>query len=224
MLRAHIDVGVTSVTKYFANLVALEDKIMAMGNRIIPPHGGYKELKSYQKTIMISLATECFCRRFFDKWDRTVGQMVQAARSGKQNIVEASMASGTSKEMEIKLTNVAKASLEELLEDYIDYLRCRSLNQWDKYSAEAQFVRILASSKDASYESFREFAETRSGEVVANIVICLIHQASYLLRRQLEYLEQDFLKNGGLRERMSNARRRSRNSQNESPVGNPDPP
>src|SRR5210317_321300 len=98
----------------------------------IPDHGGYENLLSYQKTVIVFLATKCFCRRFVSKRDRTYDQMVQAARSGKQNIVEGSMASGTSKEMEIKLTNVARASLEELLEDYRDFLRRRDLEEWHK--------------------------------------------------------------------------------------------
>ena len=89
----------------------------------IPAHGGYRKLRSYQKAQIVFDATVFFCRRFLDKRDRAVDQMVQAARSGKQNIVEASQASGTSKEMEIKLTNVARASLAQLEEDYQDFLR-----------------------------------------------------------------------------------------------------
>ena len=132
--------------------------------------------------------------------------MVQAARSGKQNIIEASMASATSKETEIKLTNVARASLEELLADYRDFLRTRDLRLWEKSSKEAMFVRALGASKDASYETYRTYLETRPPEVVANIIICLIHQTNFLLDRQLRRLEQAFLKEGGLRERMTRAR------------------
>jgi hypothetical protein len=106
--------------------------------------------------------------------------MVQAARSGKQNIIEGSMASGTSKATEIKLTNVARASLEELLEDYQDFLRTRKLRLWNKDSREALFVRKLGAKPDLSYESYRTYIETRPAEVVANIVICLIHQTNYL--------------------------------------------
>jgi four helix bundle suffix protein len=136
--------------------------------------------------------------------------MVQAARSGKQNIVEASMASGTSKEMEIKLTNVARASLEELLEDYRDFIRTNNGALWDKDSEQALFVRKLGRSKDESYETYRTFIETRPGDVVANIAICLTHQANYLLDQQIRQLEQAFLKEGGLRERMTRARLDSR--------------
>lgn len=98
----------------------------------IPVHGGYRSLYSYQKAVIIYDGTVYFTGRFFHKYDRTVGQMVQAARSGKQNIAEASMASATSKETEIKLTNVALASLEELLIDYEDFLRTRKLPVWEK--------------------------------------------------------------------------------------------
>lgn len=133
-------------------------------------------------------------------------QMVQAARSGKQNIIEGSQASGTSKEIEIKLMNVARASLEELLEDYRDFLRVRGLPLWDKNSREARFVRGLGNHKDLSYEIYRTYIETRPPAVVANILICLIHQTNYLLDQQLRQLEKAFLKEGGLRERMTRAR------------------
>src|SRR5881409_2496295 len=106
----------------------------------IPPHGNYQELLSYQKAEVVYDITFRFCQRFLTRGDRTIDQMVQAARSGKQNIAEGSTASGTSKEMEIKLTNVARASLEELLVDYHDYLRVRDLRLWEKDSAEVRFV------------------------------------------------------------------------------------
>jgi len=132
--------------------------------------------------------------------------MVQAARSGKQNILEGCQASGTSKEAEIKLINVARASLEELLEDYRDFLRVRKAALWDKNSREARFVRRLGSEKNRSYESYRTYIETRPAPVVANILICLIHQTNYLLDQQLRQLEKAFLQEGGLRERMTRAR------------------
>jgi four helix bundle suffix protein len=172
----------------------------------IPPHGGYEELLSFQKARVVYDATVCFCARFFDKRDRTVDQMVQAARSGKQNILEGSQASGTSKEAEIKLINVARASLEELLEDYRDFLRVREKPLWDKNSKEARFVRRLGTQKNRSYASYRTYIETRPAEVVANILICLIHQANYLLDQQLRQLEHAFLQEGGLRERMTRSR------------------
>jgi four helix bundle suffix protein len=179
----------------------------------IPPHGNYRELLSYQKAEVVYDLTYRFCERFLKKGDRTIDQMVQAARSGKQNIVEASQASGTSKEMEIKLTNVARASLEELLEDYRDFLRVRDLTLWEKDSTQARYVRRLGGKSPATYEAYREFCETRHAEVVANIAICLIHQANYLLDRQIKRLEQDFMKEGGLRERMTRARLHVRDQQ-----------
>jgi len=175
----------------------------------MPAHGGYENLLSYRKARIIYDATMEFCERFIDRHDRTRDQMIQAARSGKQNIVEGSLASGTSKESEVKLTNVARASLEELLEDYRDFLRTRTLRLWKKDSKEAQFVRGLATAKDgtdATYETYRTFVLTKPPEVVANIVICLIHQANFLLDRQLKQLEKSFIEEGGLRERMTRAR------------------
>lgn len=139
--------------------------------------------------------------------------MIQAARSGKQNILEGSKAGLTSKESEIKLTNVGRASLEELLADYRDYLRVRDHVIWDKDSKEAQFVRRLGRKTPHTFELYREYVETRPPEVIANIAICLIHQTNYLLDQQLRRLETDFLEQGGLRERMFQARLAHRNQQ-----------
>ena len=177
-----------------------------MPQNFIPPHGGYEELLSFQKARVVYDGTVKFCERFLEKRDRTYDQMVQAARSGKQNILEGSQASGTSKEAEIKLVNVARASLEELLEDYRDFLRVRKAPLWDKNSKEARFVRRLGAHKNRSYESYRTYIETRPAPIVANILICLIHQTNYLLDQQLRQLEQAFLEEGGLRERMTRAR------------------
>lgn len=176
------------------------------GPHFIPDHGGYESLLSFQKARIVYDGTYQFCERFLRRGDRTIDQMVQAARSGKQNILEGSQASGTSKETEIKLINVARASLEELLEDYRDYLRTRGHQQWAKESKEAMFVRKLGSHKGANYESYKTFIETRPADIVANIMICLIHQTNYLLDQQLRALEQAFLAEGGLRERMTRAR------------------
>ena len=145
-----------------------------------------------------------------DKRDRTVDQMVQAARSGKQNIIEGSMASGTSKEMEIKLMNVARASLEELLEDYRDFLRTNGGTLSDKDSDQAMFVRKLGRNRDESHFTYSTYLESRICDVVANIIVCLIHQANYLLDQLIRQLEHAFLKEGGLRERMAKARRQAR--------------
>jgi len=132
--------------------------------------------------------------------------MIQAARSGKQNIVEASKVSGTSKEVEIKLINVARASLEELLEDYRDFLRVRKAQLWTKDSRKALFVRKLGATKDVSYRTYETYIETRPREVIANILVCLIHQTNYLLDQLIRKLEKAFVEEGGLRERMTRAR------------------
>ncbi len=181
-------------------------------NSFIPAHGGYQDLKAFQMARIVYDGTARFCERLLERRDRTVDQMVQAARSGKQNILEGSQASGTSKETEIKLVNVARASLEELLEDYLDFLRIRGLKQWAKDSPEALYVRKLGARKDRSYESYRTYIDTRPPEVVANIMICLIHQTNYLLDQLLRQLEEAFVKEGGLRERMTRARLRNRRS------------
>lgn len=173
---------------------------------IIPPRGDYQTLLSYQKAEVIYDLTFRFAHKYLSKGDRTVDQMIQSARSGKQNILEGSKAALTSKETEIKLTSVGRASLEELLADYRDYLRVRDHVIWEKDSREALFVRRLGRKTPHTFELYREFMETRPPEVIANIVICLIHQANYLLDQQLRRLEKDFLEQGGLRERMFKAR------------------
>jgi four helix bundle suffix protein len=177
----------------------------------LPPHGNYSKLLSFQKAEIVYDLTFRFAHKFLARGDRTVDQMVQAARSGKKNILEGSKAAVTSKETEIKLTNVARASLEELLDDYKDYLRARDLAIWGKDSKEAHYVRELGRKPDQTYEDYREFVETRPPEVVANIALCLIHQTNYLIDQQLRRLEQDFVKAGGLRERMTRARLNYRN-------------
>lgn len=172
----------------------------------LPKGGNYRELLSYRKSEIVYDFTFRFCERVLKRSDRTIDQMVQAARSGKQNIVEGSKASKTSSEMEIKLTNVARASLEELLKDYQDFLRVRDMEMWDKDSKEALYVRKLGKKINESYETYRTYMETRPPEILANIAICLIHQANYLLDQQIRRLENDFLKKGGLRENMTRAR------------------
>ena len=182
---------------------------------IIPPRGDYQTLHSFQKAEVIYDITFRFCQRFLSRGDRTIDQMVQAARSGKQNIAEGSKASVTSTETEIKLTNVARASLEELLIDYRDFLRVRDLRLWAKDSKEALFVRNLGHGSRVTYETYRTYVESRPAEVVANIAVCLIHQANYLLDQQIRRLEHDFVKEGGIRERMTKARLDYRNRTNE---------
>ncbi len=185
-------------------------------DRIIPPRGDYRTLLSFQKAEVIFDITFRFAHTFLEKSDRTIDQMIQAARSGKKNLLEGSKAGTTSKETEIKLTNVARASLEELLDDYSDYLRARDLPMWDKDSREAKYVRKLGRKTPQTFEDYRQFIETRPPEVIANIALCLIHQTNYLIDQQLRRLEKDFLRDGGLRERMTRARVQSRNRKRDS--------
>ncbi|PYL48587.1 MAG: four helix bundle protein [Verrucomicrobia bacterium] len=177
-----------------------------MAEHFIPTHGGYENLLSFQKARIVYDGTVRFCQRFLKKSDRTVDQMVQAARSGKQNILEASRASGTSKETEIKLTNVARASLEELLEDYRDFLRLRGIAEWPKDHSYTRRLRQLNRMPDANYETFRKGIEHPDPAIAGNVMIGLIKLTNYLLDQQLRYLEEAFVKEGGLRERMTRAR------------------
>lgn len=179
-------------------------------SRIIAPHGGYRELKSYQAAEIVYDATVTFCDRLIDRRSRTHDQMVQAARSGKQNIAEGSMASGTSKKFELKLVGVARASLEELLLDYQDFLRQRTLPLWGKDHPAAQAVRKLAYVKNRSYKTYKPYVEQGPPEVAANTLICLIHQTNYLLDQQLRRLEAQFLREGGFTERLYVARSAAR--------------
>jgi four helix bundle suffix protein len=177
-----------------------------MNQGFILPHGGYHKLLSYQRAEVVYDATVRFCERCFDRHDRTVDQMVQAARSGKQNIIEASMASGTSKETEIKLTNVARASLEELLADYRDFLRTHGFDEWAKGHPYARRLAELVHTPGANYGTFQKAVEHPDPAIAANAIVGLIKVTSYLLDRQIKQLEQAFLKDGGLRERMTQAR------------------
>ena len=179
-------------------------------HKLIPAHGGYRRLKSYQMAEIVFDATVRFCDRCIDRRSRTHDQMVQAARSGKQNIAEGSMASGTSRKTELKLVGVARASLEELLLDYEDYLRNHGLVLWDKDHSEARAIRKLAYASNRSYLTYRAYIEQSPAEVAANTIICLIHQANYLLDQQLRQLEKRFLADGGFTERLYRQRIESR--------------
>lgn len=179
----------------------------------IPQHGGYRNLIAYQKAEIIYDGTVYFTKIFLKKYDRTIDQMIQAARSGKQNIAEGSIASATSKETELKLTNVARASLEELLLDYEDFLRTNKLNQWDKNHRLMIRFRELNRTPEATYETYRKGTEHEEPEICANMMICLIKIVTYLLNKQLKVLEQQFLNEGGIKERMLKARMERRKKQ-----------
>ena len=152
-------------------------------------------------------ATVAFCNRFIEKRSRTHDQMVQAARSGRQNIAEASQASGTSRKTELKLVGVARASLEELLLDYQDFLRHKGLSLWTKDDARTREVRALVYRANRSYRTYSELVERGDGETAANTLICLIHQTSFLMDRQLRQLEGRFLDEGGFTERLYRLRK-----------------
>lgn len=171
----------------------------------LPKKGNYKDLLAYQKSECIYDISFYFAHKYLGKGDRTVDQMVQAARSGKQNIAEGSAASSTSSETELKLMNVARASLQELLVDFEDYLRVRGLEQWrlddPRTKSAQQFCNHHLKSED-----YMDALTQRSDETVANIAITLIHQTDVMLRRLIERLEKDFVEQGGIRERMTAAR------------------
>jgi restriction system protein len=154
-----------------------------------------------------------FCDRFMDKRSRTVDQMVQAARSGRQNIAEGSRATATSSQTELRLINVARASLDELLLDYEDFLRQRGLRQWSKDDLQAREVRAVGKGRRMSdqtdpthAESYSRWLDHKDPAVVANAIICLIHQANYLLDQQISGLERQFVEGGGYSEQLAAAR------------------
>ena len=180
------------------------------------PSGGYRKLRSFQVTTIIYDATVSFCDRFVDKRSRTVDQMVQAARSGRQNIAEGSRASATSSQTELRLVNVARASLDELLLDYEDFLRQRGLPQWAKDDPQAQAVREVGKRMIGRIRRIRPirrimqlmpaWLDHADPAVVANALICLIHQANYLLDQQIAALEREFVEGGGYSEQLAAAR------------------
>jgi len=184
---------------------------------LIPPHGGYRKLLSYQTAEIVYDLTVEFCETYLTnksnrtyKSYRTYDQMIQAARSGKQNIAEGSVASGTSKKTDIKLMNVARASLEELLIDFQDFLRVNGLSLWAKDNPKALKIRALAYKSNRTHLTYESFLT--SSENFANTAICLIHQANFLLDRQLKSLSEDFLKNGGFTENLYKKRIGFRNN------------
>ncbi len=205
------------------------------------PSGGYRKTASFQTATLIYDATYWFCEKFLDSRSRTVDQMIQAARSGRQNIAEGSRAAASSSQTELRLVNVARSSLEELLLDYEDYLRHRRLPQWAPDSPEASAVRAVASAarkrnKDPSdppdltdltdqqrHALYVRWLEHADPAVRANAIICLIHQANYLLDQQIGALERAFIEDGGYSEQLAVARlaererRRSRKDQTDPP-------
>ena len=177
----------------------------------LPQHGHYRHLRVYQITEIIYDITYYFTQHYLRRGDRTVDQMVQAARSGKQNIAEGNQAAATSCETEIKLTNVAKASLEELLDDYEDYLRVRNLQQWNNQHPRFEKMRKYARSEQIIKENAVKI-RLMNDEEIANLSITLIHQAMYMLYKLLVTLQNRFVTEGGIKERMYQARTSYRNN------------
>ncbi|MBQ8968829.1 MAG: four helix bundle suffix domain-containing protein [Bacteroidaceae bacterium] len=191
---------------------------MTQAQGFLPLRGGYRKLRVYRVTEIVYDLTYYFAHRYLVKGDRTIDQMVQAARSGKQNIAEGSKASMTSRETEIKLTNVAKASLEELLVDYEDYLRVHGLAQWGEDHPRYSRMRKFAQSNDLQ-RKYDELKEKLSDEELSNLCITLINQATYMLRRLIARQEEQFLQEGGIREQMTKARLEYRRIGPTSPTG-----
>ena len=201
--------------------------------RRLRPSGGYRRLRSFQTATLIYDGTVSFCERFIDSRSRTHDQMVQAARSGRQNIAEGSRAGATSSRSETHLTNVARASLDELLLDFEDFLRQRKLSQWAKDDPKALSVRKLGRMSDPAnradpsdsdtaaqmrWARYAPWLEHKNPKVVANTLICLIHQANYLLDQQIAALERTIIEDGGYREQLTAARLAERGRRGRKPM------
>ena len=202
------------------------------------PSGGYRKLRSFQLTTVIYDATAAFAPRHVRAFSRTIDQMEQSARSGRQNIAEGSRAAATSSQTELRLVNVARASLDELLLDYEDFLRHRKLPKWDKNSPEALKIRELGFSHPADppdlsdpsdagdrarWARYAPWLENPDPAVVANALICLIHQANYLLDQQVAALERGFIRDGGYSEKLAAARIAERQRSQHKPTDRTDP-
>jgi restriction system protein len=197
--------------------------------RRLRPSGGYRKLRSYQVATVIYDATVSFCDRFVGTRSRTHDQMVQAARSGGKNIAEGSRAAATTSQTELRLVNVARASLEELLLDYEDYLRQHRHRQWNKNDPEALAVRVVGRQLDQTdqtdradpishWKAYARWLEHADPAVVANAMLCLIHQTNYLLDQQISALERDFVREGGYSEQLAAARIAERQKQQQGPA------
>ncbi|MDO8586912.1 MAG: four helix bundle suffix domain-containing protein [Armatimonadota bacterium] len=209
------------------------ERANAAGHRRLRPSGGYRNLRSFHAATIIYDATVAFCGRFLDKRSRTVDQMVQAARSGRQNIAEGSRAAATSSQTELRLVNIARASLDELLLDYEDFLRQRHLPQWAKDDPRSQTVRKVGRehrtdrsdpTDPSDYAPYARWLTQEDPSVVANAIICMIHQANYLLDRQIAGLEREFVQEGGYSEQLAAARIAERTRQREADRSDPSDP
>jgi restriction system protein len=203
------------------------------------PHGGYRKLRSYKVAEVVYDATVVFCRRFFAEDRRMTDQMVQAARSGVRNISEGSGMAATSRKSELKLTNVARASLsDELLRDYESFLRQRGLRVWPKDSREALVMRARLARDHApdlprakpgvvrltGLFGLTEFVEKAEPELAANAMLCAVNQAAYLLKRQIQSQGREFLDKGGFTEKLYGARKRTLSDRSDKSDEKPDCP
>jgi four helix bundle suffix protein len=201
----------------------------------IRPSGGYRQLRSFQMATIIYDATYWFCERFLDARSRLGDQMVQAARSGRQNIAEGSRAAATSSQTELRLVNVARASLDELLLDYEDFLRHRHFRKWEPNDSEALAVRRIGQqqptdppdantlSDEQRYARYAQWLDHENPAIRANALICLINQTNYLLDKQIAALEAQFIKEGGYSEQLAAARLAERNRQKQDQPADPIP-
>jgi four helix bundle suffix protein len=177
--------------------------------RLILPHGGFRKWPAYRCAEVVYDATVKFCERFIKDF-RLRDQMVHAARSGKQNIAEGSAMSCVSRKSELELIAVARASQQELLLDYEDFLRQRGMQDWDRAHPTKSALRRIAYSRDKSYNAYKNYVEEGSAELAANTIICLIHQTMFLLAKLMRKLEERFLIEGGFTERMHRMRSEAR--------------
>lgn len=176
--------------------------------------GGYRSLRVYKITEIIYDTTYYFCHKYLNGYDRTRDQMVQAARSGKQNIAEGSKSSMTSRKSELHLTNVAKSSLEELLLDYEDYLRTRHLTKWgasnERYLKMREYVKT-----DEFEQNYSNLITRLNDEEISNLCLTLIHQAIFMLSNLLESQQKQFVEEGGVSEAMTRTRLEARKKQSQ---------
>jgi restriction system protein len=179
---------------------------MAKDEPLIKPHGGYQGLQAFQMSEIVYDGTVAFTRLYLDRKSRTVDQMVQAARSGRQNIAEGSVASGTSSKIELKLVGIARASLEELLLDYKDFLRQNGLFEWTKEHEKALFIRKLCYRSNRSYLTYKTYIEEKGAENAANTLITVTNQSCFLLDKLLAQLDKSFIEEGGFTERLHRVR------------------
>ena len=173
----------------------------------------YTELRFYKRSDVLYQLTQVFCQRYLPRYgDRTVDQMVQAARSTKQNIAEGSTDGQTSTETELKLLGIARGSNQELLEDYQDYLKRKGMIEW--FGRNERFDRLHRFCQEHTlWDEYRPLTERMNDEELANMAICLCHQVDKAMAKYIERKDREFTTEGGIRERMTAARLGQRETQ-----------